>query len=99
MKELSNKELMLVVGGGRGDSGGETTQDRYETVKLAANVARWAWNRSWGKLLSHSAELNAGEQEFLDNMRREQGREERRHGYNNRQGHYRREGGGRLIER
>ncbi|KZX62499.1 hypothetical protein A3712_01370 [Vibrio sp. HI00D65] len=98
MKELSNKEIMLVVGGERKGDGGDG-ETRFDAIREAAKVAKWAWNRNWVKLLTHSEKLNVGEQEFLDNMRREQGREERRHGYNNRQGHYRREGGGRLIER
>ncbi|NUW70844.1 bacteriocin [Vibrio coralliilyticus] len=91
MKELSHKEMSLVVGGGRDDSGGDTARDR---ISDAQELLRNIWRRNWVRVALHSEELNQGEQDFLDNMRREQGR----HGHNSRQGNYRRGNGGREIE-
>ncbi|WP_122082298.1 bacteriocin [Vibrio coralliirubri] len=91
MQELSNKEMSQVVGGGRGDSGGETTMDR---IRAAKDTLKDIWKRNWFGLITHSEPLNEGEKDFIDNMRREQGR----HGHNSRQGNYRRGKGGREIE-
>ncbi|MBE8564738.1 hypothetical protein [Vibrio sp. OPT20] len=92
MKELSNKEASLVVGGGRG---GEDWQDHVrDAISEAKDLAKDIRKRNWFGILTHSEELNSGEQEYLDNMRREADR----HGYNNSQGGYRRGSGGREIE-
>lgn len=91
MKDLSNKEIALVIGGGRGDSGGETSMDRLREV---VDTLKDIKNKNWFGLLVHSEELNVGEQEYLDRLRKE----DRRNGHNNRQGNYRRGNGGREIE-
>ncbi|MCC4235006.1 hypothetical protein LL266_00510 [Vibrio anguillarum] len=90
MKELSNKEMLLVVGGGRGDGAG----DSIDRLRDAKDLVRDIWRRNWVSVTLHSEELNKGETEFLSNMRRES----ERHGYNSRQGNYRRGNGGREIE-
>ncbi|MBL4283911.1 hypothetical protein [Vibrio fluvialis] len=96
MKELNLEEINIVSGGIRG-------ADR-DTVKVVAKVVKAVVTRSVGSLVTHSAPLNKGEDEFLDNMRR--GGNRRNHNrdidrHDRREGHTHRASGsrgGRSIE-
>lgn len=101
MKELSIKEISLVVGAGRGESSHRDRQmDRAPTGdKVRAGLSLggfFATRTPWG-LAGYTTSLNVGEDEFLDNMRRNDD-SRHRNGHNDRDGNYRREGGGRAIE-
>ena len=67
MQELSNIEMSQVVGGGRDDSGGESSMDRH--LNEARKAVRNIWRRNWVSVALHSSKLNEGEQKGLDRIR------------------------------